>query len=222
MPASETFRRNAMRGRSLWRLNHVPLATLEGKEITVLASLLFDLVSQDPEDHDVPIASVAQRGLAQGPFVREAVSPQGIDAQGVVLIRLGLQPPQAEGVDAIVAHQAAGLHAEAPAGGPEVAHHGLDAGIPFGLVDVEETHEPDRPREALVGHDDEDDLRRVGEDSLEERRVVLVDVPVELQELAAYHAQEGGIDRPPGEMIEVVGSERPEVDVPAAGDDDPR
>jgi hypothetical protein len=26
MPASETFRRNAMRGRSLWRLNHVPLA----------------------------------------------------------------------------------------------------------------------------------------------------------------------------------------------------
>src|SRR5438034_10771952 len=78
MPASETFRRNAMRGRSLWRLNHVPLATLEGKEITVLASLLFDLVSQDPEDHDVPVAAIAQRSLAQGAFVREAVAPQRI------------------------------------------------------------------------------------------------------------------------------------------------
>src|SRR2546428_4593976 len=130
MPASETFRRNAMRGRSLWRLNHVPLATLEGNEITVLASLFFDLVPQDPEDHDVPVTAVAQRRLAQGPFVREAVSPQGVDAQGVVLIRLGLQPPQAERVDAIVAHEAARLHAEAPAGGPEVAHHRLDARLP--------------------------------------------------------------------------------------------
>src|SRR5206468_8141718 len=158
MPASETFRRNAMRGRSLWRLNHVPLATLEGKEITVLASLLFDLVSQDPEDHDVPVAAIAQRSLAQGAFVREAVAPQRIDAQDVVLVGLGLQPPQGERVDAIVAHEAARLHAVAAAGRAEVAHDGFDGGVAFGLVDVEEAYEADGVREPLVGHDDEDDL----------------------------------------------------------------
>src|SRR3984893_14711688 len=208
MPASETFRRNAMRGRSLWRLNYVPLATLEGKEITVLASLLFDLVPQDPEDHDVPVATVAQRRLAQGSFVREAVALQGVDAQRVVLVRLGLQPPQAQRVNAIVAREAAGLHAEAPAGGPEVAHHRLNAGIPLGLVDVEEAHEPDRVWKAVVGPDDEHDLGGVGEDSLEERRIVLVDVLVELEKLASHHPLEGGIGRPSREVLEVVGGER--------------
>src|SRR6185503_123499 len=83
MPASETFRRNATRGRSLWRLNHVPLATLEGKEIPVLPALFFDLIPQDAEDHDVPVPPVTQRRLAQGSLVREAVAFQGVDAERV-------------------------------------------------------------------------------------------------------------------------------------------
>src|SRR5437667_5287205 len=135
IPARETFRRNAMRGSSLWRLNHGPLDTPEGKQVAIAAALLLDLVLEDPEDHDVPVPAVAQRRLAQRPFVREAVAPQRVDAQGVVLVRLGLQSPQAESVDAIVAHEAAGLHAEAPPGGPGIADDGLDAGVAFRLVD---------------------------------------------------------------------------------------
>src|SRR6185295_2577171 len=138
MPASETFSRNAMRGRSLWRLNHVPPSHLEGNQIPVLAPLLFDLVPQDPEDHDVPVAALTQRRLAQRSLVREAVALEGVDAEGVVLVRLGLQPPQAESVDAIVAHQPAGLYSVPAPGRREVADDRLDAGIAFGLVDVEQ------------------------------------------------------------------------------------
>src|SRR5207249_8269006 len=98
-------------GKELMETQSRPPRTLEGNQITVLATLLFDLVPQDAEDHDVPVAAVAQRRLAQGSFVSEAVALQGVDAQGVVLVCLGLQPPQAERVDAIVAHEAAGLHA---------------------------------------------------------------------------------------------------------------
>src|SRR5919198_2499694 len=91
-PASETFRKNAKSGRRLCGVNHVPLGAVEGEVDFVLFPLFLDLVPENPEDEHVPVTASVEPGLAEHAFLLEAVATEGVDAEDVVLVHLGLDP----------------------------------------------------------------------------------------------------------------------------------
>src|SRR2546423_12821831 len=95
------FSRSAMRGRSLCGLTGIPLDALEGEIHLVLLALLFELFSQDAEHEDVAILAVLVGRLAENPLQVKSMASQGIGAQQVVLVDLGLDPPEPADIHAI-------------------------------------------------------------------------------------------------------------------------
>jgi hypothetical protein len=83
-------------------------------------------------------------------------------------------------------------------------------------VDVEEADHPHRFGPAAVGLDHQHDLGGVGEHRLEERRRLVPDVLVGVQEFAADHPLQEGVVDPGRKVLEVRGSERAEIDARAA------
>src|SRR5258705_189613 len=90
--------------------------------------------------------------------------------------------------------------------------------VPLQEVNVEQARDPERRGPFGLGIDDEHDLGRIHEARLVERGVLVVDVLVGVQELAADHALEERIFRPAREILEVLGAQGPQIDARAPRD----
>src|SRR2546428_7957388 len=94
IPMRETFSRSATRGRSLCRLTDIPLGGVEGEIHLVLLALLFDFLSQDAEHEHVPVVPLHEGRLAENTLQVKSIAPERVGAQQVVLVDLGLDPPE--------------------------------------------------------------------------------------------------------------------------------
>src|SRR5574341_70378 len=219
MTASRTFRTSAKSGRRLWSVKGVPLGVGEREIGLVLLALFVDLVLEDAEDEDVPEPAILVTGLAEDALLLEPVAPQRVRAQAVVLVDLGLDAPEPEYIDSIIRDEFARLHAKSAPDGLLVGQHHLEEAVAFQEVDVEQARQADGFGPAAVGLDHQDDRVRIGQDRLVECGVLVVDVLVGVQELAADHPLDERIFRPLRQVLEILRPEGAQIDARAARHD---
>src|SRR5213083_2534143 len=76
-----------MSGRSLWTIIGAPEPHVRER---LLRALRAHLVREDREDEDVPAPAPVRLRLAQHAFLLEPVAPQGVHAEEIVGVHLGL------------------------------------------------------------------------------------------------------------------------------------
>ncbi len=148
---------------------------------------------------------------------------QRVDGQPIVLVDLGLDPPQPQHVQPVGADELPSLDAESPPDRAQVAEQGLQEGVALLQVNAEQPYQPQRLLPAglpLVDrHDHEDDLGGIVQRGLVERGILVVGMLEGSEELAADHALQERIVGPVAQILEVRGDERAEIDPSAASDD---